>query len=130
MYNCLQQLSGIRKFENSFHTICRNSGKIKIKFELLVVVLHSFNCVQLFVNTWTAAHQVSLSFTISWSLLKLLSIESVLMRWMKLESIIQSEVSQKEKHQYYCIYNSIYILTQRKAMPKNAQTTSQLHSSR
>ena len=28
------------------------------------------------------------------------TIESVLMRWMKLEPIIQSEVSQKEKHQY------------------------------
>ena len=27
-------------------------------------------------------------------------VESVLMRWMKLEPIIQSEVSQKEKHQY------------------------------
>ena len=26
--------------------------------------------------------------------------ESVLMRWMKLELIIQREVSQKEKHQY------------------------------
>ena len=26
--------------------------------------------------------------------------ESVLMRWMKLEQIIQSEVSQKEKHKY------------------------------
>ena len=26
--------------------------------------------------------------------------ESVLMRWMKLEPIMQSEVSQKEKHQY------------------------------
>ena len=26
--------------------------------------------------------------------------ESVLMKWMKLEPIIQSEVSQKEKHQY------------------------------
>ena len=26
--------------------------------------------------------------------------ESVLMRWMKLEPILQSEVSQKEKHQY------------------------------
>ena len=26
--------------------------------------------------------------------------ESVLMRWMKLEPIIESEVSQKEKHQY------------------------------
>ena len=29
--------------------------------------------------------------------------ESVLMRWMKLEPIIQSEVSQKEKHQYSII---------------------------
>ena len=28
------------------------------------------------------------------------SFESVLMRWMKLELIVQSEVSQKEKHQY------------------------------
>ena len=28
------------------------------------------------------------------------SFESVLMRWMKLEPIIQSEVSQKENHQY------------------------------
>ena len=26
--------------------------------------------------------------------------ESILMRWMKPEPIIQSEVSQKEKHQY------------------------------
>ena len=33
--------------------------------------------------------------------------ESVLMRWMKLESIIQSEVSQKEKHQY-SILTQIY----------------------
>ena len=29
--------------------------------------------------------------------------ESVLMRWMKLEPIVQSEVSQKEKHQYSTI---------------------------
>ena len=28
------------------------------------------------------------------------TVESVLIRWMKLEPIIQSEVSQKEKHQY------------------------------
>ena len=28
------------------------------------------------------------------------TLELVLMRWMKLEPIIQSEVSQKEKHQY------------------------------
>ena len=30
--------------------------------------------------------------------------ESVLMRWVKLETIIQSEVSQKEKHQYSIKY--------------------------
>ena len=29
--------------------------------------------------------------------------ESVLLRWMKLKPIIQSEVSQKEKHQYNII---------------------------
>ena len=33
-------------------------------------------------------------------LIKKNTFESVLMRWMKLELIIQSEVSQKEKHQY------------------------------
>ena len=36
----------------------------------------------------------------SYSAVKKNSFESVLMRWMKLEPIIQSEVSQKEKHQY------------------------------
>ena len=34
------------------------------------------------------------------SAIKKNTFESVLMRWMKLETIIQSEVSQKEKHQY------------------------------
>ena len=31
-------------------------------------------------------------------------IRSVVVRWMKLEPIIQSEVSQKEKHQYTNAY--------------------------
>ena len=35
-----------------------------------------------------------------YSAIKKNTIESVLMRWMKLETIIHSEVSQKEKHQY------------------------------
>ena len=35
-----------------------------------------------------------------YSAIKKNTFESVLMRWMKLESIIQSEVSQKEKRQY------------------------------
>ena len=41
------------------------------------VVVQSLSHVWFFATSWTAAHQVSLSFTISWSLLKLLSIESV-----------------------------------------------------
>ena len=35
-----------------------------------------------------------------YSAIKKNTFESVLMRWMKLEPIMQSEVSQKEKHQY------------------------------
>ena len=35
-----------------------------------------------------------------YSAIKKNTFESVLVRWMKLEPIIQSEVSQKEKHQY------------------------------
>ena len=40
---------------------------------------HVSKCVQLFVTTWTATHQASLSSTVSWSLLKLTSIESVML---------------------------------------------------
>ena len=35
-----------------------------------------------------------------YSAIKKKTFKSVLMRWMKLEAIIQSEVSQKEKYQY------------------------------
>ena len=36
------------------------------------------SCVQLFVTSWTAAHQASLSITSSWSLLKIMSLELVM----------------------------------------------------
>ena len=42
------------------------------------VVVQSLSCVGLFATPWTAAHQASLSFTISQSLLKLMSMESVM----------------------------------------------------
>ena len=42
------------------------------------VVVQSLSHVLLFANPWTAALQASLSFTISWSLLKLMSIELVM----------------------------------------------------
>ena len=42
-----------------------------------------------------------------YSAIKRKTFESVLMRWMKLELIIQSEASQKEKHKY-CVLTHMY----------------------
>ena len=39
-----------------------------------------------------------------YSAIKINTFESVLMRWMNLESVIQREVSQKEKHQLMHTY--------------------------
>ena len=44
----------------------------------MIVVVQSLSRVQLFVAPWTATRQASLSFSISWSLLRLMSIESVM----------------------------------------------------
>ena len=53
---------------------CQFSQKWILKF----VSVHSVSRVQLFATPWTVAHQASLSITNSWSLLKLMSIESVM----------------------------------------------------
>ena len=42
------------------------------------VVFQSLSHARLFATPWTVAHQDSLSFTISWSLLKLMSVELVM----------------------------------------------------
>ena len=44
-----------------------------------IVVVQSLTCVRFFMTPCTAARQASLSFTISWSLLKLMSIELVML---------------------------------------------------
>ena len=44
-----------------------------------VVVVQSLSCFWLFETPWTAACQAYLSFTISWSLLRLMSTESVML---------------------------------------------------
>ena len=46
--------------------------------KIMIIVVQLLSCVRLFVTSWTAACQASLSFTISRSLLKLISIESVM----------------------------------------------------
>ena len=58
--------------------------KIRLSFDDCVYIrdcccCSSSNHVRLFMTPWTAAHQTSLSFTISWSLLKFMSIESVML---------------------------------------------------
>ena len=59
-----------------------NSGRCRCLNSCLVntsaSVVHSFRRVQLFATPWTVARRASLSFTISRSLLKLMSIESVM----------------------------------------------------
>jgi len=51
---------------------------MEIHFWNLTVVVQSLSCVWLFSTPWTVARQVSLSITISWSLLKLMSIKLVM----------------------------------------------------
>ena len=52
-------------------------GSFSLMCDILIVV-QLFSHVRLFATPWTAAHQASLSFTISRSLLKLMSVESVM----------------------------------------------------
>ena len=91
---------------------------------LLLLLLSHFSRVRLCATPQMAVHQAPLSLgfsrqehwsglpfpspTVDWyiytveyySVIKKNTFESILMRWMKPEPIIQSEVSQKEKHQY------------------------------
>ena len=57
------------------NTLC--SSHLNSIFVVVVVQLPSHP--QLFATPWTAVHHASLSFTISWSLLKFMSIESVML---------------------------------------------------
>ena len=54
-----------------------------------------------------------------YSAIKKNTFQSVLMRWMKLEPIIQSEVSQKEKHQY-SILTHIYGIWEKAVAPHSS----------
>ena len=55
-----------------------------------------------------------------YSAIKKNTFKSVLMRWMKLEPIIQSEVSQKEKHQYSMLLLSRFSRVRLCATPETA----------
>ena len=75
------------------HSLCSGFPKMATNYQLLFSTrnensslsleselssVQSLSCVQLFAIPWTTARQASLSITNSWSLLKLMSIESVM----------------------------------------------------
>ena len=81
-YDCLQSEPCSSDLRAAFGTVSipcqQGKGGPNVTLFLFVVVVQSLNRIQLFVTPWTAAGQASLSFTISWNVLKLMSIESVM----------------------------------------------------
>ena len=68
---------------SNFYIPISSTGNAGISFNTyqlgVFVVVQSLSHVQLYMTPWTAAHQASLSFTISQSFLKLISTESVML---------------------------------------------------
>ena len=74
LFNIWKALDSInRKNKQPNKKKCKDITSIHVP-----VVVQLFGHVQLFATPWTAARQASLSFTNSWSLRKLMSIESVM----------------------------------------------------
>ena len=73
-----EKQSEVYRNQDSTESIQRQLQIVQNPSDLVVVAVQSLSCVQLFTTPWTKAHQASLSFTISWSLLKLMSLESMM----------------------------------------------------
>ena len=77
---------GSIQFQESHSQLWRSGGSVYMRFSKkkrlssdgCFAVVQSLSGVWLFATPWTAARQASLSFTISWNLLKLMSIELVM----------------------------------------------------
>ena len=71
-----KQVSFSQETTGPFCCVMPTTPELAINVDAVVVQLLSH--VQLFVTPWAAAHQASLSFTISWSVFKLMFIQSVM----------------------------------------------------
>ena len=69
-----RRMSGAELHSGGVRVISFGRGESSRK-RLLVAAVRSFTHAQLHVTPWTAAQQASLSFTISWNLLKLVFIK-------------------------------------------------------
>ena len=86
MKSCAYRRKGIWKFREQLVQSCsqwKETGAplmqdVWAQWRVIVVVVQLLNHVWLFVTLWILTHQAPLSFSISWSLLKLMSIESVM----------------------------------------------------
>ena len=77
IYLTLSTHCGLTKLISSFLTSC-STLYLDVVMWLSSTSVQSLSCVWLFVTPWTAARQASLSITNSQSLLKLMSIKSVM----------------------------------------------------
>ena len=76
LYHCSQSHMPTLRLQLEF-SVCTTLNCKKPRLPIISSV-QALSPVQLFVTPWTAARQASLSLTNSWSLLKLVSIESVM----------------------------------------------------
>ena len=60
------------------HSPCVHNYECSDRKKIFIVAVHLLSCTLLVVTLWTAARQAPLSFTVSWSLLKLMSTELVM----------------------------------------------------
>ena len=72
------KIKNLKHREKGNLTQSHSSQETESEFKGPLAIAQSLSHVRLFVTPWTAANQTSLTLTISWSLLKLMSIESVM----------------------------------------------------
>ena len=73
-YSCLENPMDRGAWQARIHRVAQSWTQLKRlsthTLIYIVVVVRSLSCVQLFATPWTTTHHVTLTFTISWSLLK------------------------------------------------------------
>ena len=68
----------VNHFQKVLNVLCPDPSEKSPYMAVQFSSVQLLSCVRLFVTPWTAAHQASMSITNSWSLLNLMSIESVM----------------------------------------------------